>query len=162
MSTISDKSGAFIESASGSSGSGGGHYRIHYSHRNERSRAVALLERADWSLSIEPQQTNLVAAYRTQTEWALGLPQDFALYPHSSPGDAAWWLDGQDLFRLRRVGSWFGSVSRLHNGGQDGLGEMHVDIVRSSERESPGDLSTLGKVLKQDFKDEGELGLEIE
>lgn len=149
---ISDLSGAFLESAEGPS-----HYRISYLTETARDKAKQLLASAEYHLSTEPSKTRLLASYRTKVDWALGLPKDFALYPHvesASQSEAAWYTKGKSLFRFRRVGSWFGSVSWLDDANQDGFGSMAIEDLKQKQGQhtasgSDETGSTLLEVLKE-------------
>lgn len=129
-------SGAFLETDTRNNE----YASISYLDRSSRDRALHLISLAQIQLELEPTAARVLALIGREAPSVLDItpspdasasstiPQTYALYPFISPHTAIpslaspdasmtgpsphrdWTLTGKSLFRVRRLGGWFGSV----------------------------------------------------
>ncbi|KAJ9108082.1 hypothetical protein QFC19_002547 [Naganishia cerealis] len=145
--TISNMSGAFLETDASNK------LQISYLDSESKARALELLYRAHIQLDEDPKSAQ-VLALTGQQELPLSsspdiadaqTPQTYALYPFipisismnslldypsqitESTND--WVVTGKSVFRLRRLGGWFGSVG--HNEDAAALPQLEETLARN-------------------------------
>ncbi|KAJ9105289.1 hypothetical protein QFC21_001657 [Naganishia friedmannii] len=143
--TISNMSGSFLETDVNNK------LQISYLDPECKERAVELLYRAHVQLEEDPKAAHVLAltgqeehSVPSSSTAAVQTPQTYALYPFcpvsvsiNSPLDSSlamestndWPVTGKSVFRLRRLGGWFGSVG--HNEDAAALPELEKTLARN-------------------------------
>jgi hypothetical protein len=149
-------SGAFLETDTRNNE----YATISYLDRSSRDRALHLLSLAQIQLELEPAAARVLALVGQEAQSAFNeplspdatassaVPETYALYPFISPHTAIpasttshaditgpsphrdWTLTGKSLFRVRRLGGWFGSV------GEDEAGRPDVSKMLARDAKS--------------------------
>lgn len=143
--TVSNMSGAFLETDANNK------LQISYLDPECKERALELLYRAHIQLDEDPRTAHVLAltgyeehSVPSSSTAAVSIPQTYALYPAcpvsisiNSPLDAShamestndWITTGKSLFRLRRLGGWFGSMG--HSEDAAALPELEKTLARN-------------------------------
>ena len=151
--SISDMSGAFLETDPRNDQ----YAIVSYLDPTSRDQALHLLSLAQIQLELEPNAARVLAMVGSEAPAPVqeqppanppassSVPETYALYPHISPHPIIpsstsqqagmtgpvphrdWTLTGKNLFRVRRLGGWFGSAGQGKGRLQDVSKELALD-----------------------------------